>query len=265
MKLLSRNYGTFQVVFLRYLFATLLLIPCMLACGKHTFKTRHEVVHSIRAIMLTLGIALYCLALNKLPLTTVITVNFTIPTFTLVLSYVFLKEKINRAQLIATLGGFIGILVTAEPVNTAFASYAVILLVFAAILFAGLDVINKKFVVEEGVLTMLFYTAIVALILAATPAWMCWREVSPFDWALFGILGIGADLLLYCILKAFQRVGVSTVAPFRYIEFLLSAVVGFLFFGEIPTPGTLLGACIIIPSTLYVILAENKTLTYGSC
>jgi drug/metabolite transporter (DMT)-like permease len=265
MKLLGKSYEIPQIVFLRYFFATLSLIPCMLAHGRHTFQTRHGVMHPVRAVMLTLGIAMYCFSLNKLPMTTVVTVDFTIPIFTLVLAHIFLKERISKARLFATLMGFVGILVTSEPANTDFASYAVIFLVLAAILFAGLDVINKKFVVEEGILTMLFYTAIAALGLSAIPAWMCWERVLPLDWFLFIALGIGANLLLYCILKAFQRVGVSAVAPFRYVELLLSAAAGFLFFNEIPTSGTLLGACIIIPSTLYVILAEAKTFTQCSC
>jgi S-adenosylmethionine uptake transporter len=214
--------------------------------------------------MLVSAIALYCISLDKLPLSTVIAVNFTIPIFTLLLAYIFLKERIGKAELLATLACFVGICIVSEPTNLDFASYAIAILVFSSIIFAGLDVINKKFVVKEGILTMLFYTAIVTLALIAVPAWIYWGEVKRTDWIFFVLLGCGANLLLYCILKAFERVEVSAIAPFRYIEFILSAVVGFLFFDEIPPWGTTLGACIIIPSTLYIILAESRSLAQNS-
>jgi S-adenosylmethionine uptake transporter len=233
----------------------------MLAQGYHTFRTRHSIMHFTRAIMLTLAISMYCFSLNKLPLATVIIINFTIPIFTLLLAYIFLKETIGMPRLLATLVCFVGICVTSEPTNANFATYAILILIFSAVMFAGLDIINKKFVMREGILTMLFYTAVVTLALIAIPAWIRWEKVQIMDWIFFILLGCGANLLLYCILKAFERVAVSAIAPFRYIEFILSAAVGFLCFGEIPTWSTVGGACVIIPSTLYIILAESRNLT----
>lgn len=218
-------------------------------------------MHFIRAIMLTLAISLYCFSLNKLPLSTVIIINFTIPIFTLLLAYVFLKETMDIPRLLATLLCFAGICITSEPTNANFATYAILILILSAVMFAGLDVINKKFVAKEGILTMLFYTAVVTLALIAIPAWVYWEKVQITDWFFFALLGCGANLLLYCILKAFERVSVSAIAPFRYIEFILSAVIGFLCFDEIPTWSTVAGACVIIPSTLYIVLTESKNLT----
>jgi drug/metabolite transporter (DMT)-like permease len=257
-KLLAGHYAVAQIVFLRYFFATISLIPCMLAQGRHTFRTKHGTMHFARAIMLTLAISMYCFSLDKLPLATVIIINFTIPIFTLLLAYIFLKETIGMPRLLATLVCFVGICITSEPANANFSTYAILILVFSAVMFAGLDIINKKFAAREGILTMLFYTAVVTLALIATPAWIHWGKVQIVDWILFVLLGCGANLLLYCILKAFERVSVSAIAPFRYIEFILSAAVGFLCFGEIPTWGTVAGACVIIPSTLYIVLAESR-------
>ena len=72
------------------------------------------------------------------------------------------------------------------------------------------------------------------------------------------ILGAGANLLLFCLLKSFSLVDASALAPFRYTELMWSAAVGFLVFGEIPAATTLIGAAVIIPSTLYVVWAENR-------
>jgi len=72
------------------------------------------------------------------------------------------------------------------------------------------------------------------------------------------VLGAGANLLLYCLLKSFSLVDASALAPFRYTELMFSAAVGALIFSEIPAVTTLIGAAVIIPSTLYVVWAENR-------
>lgn len=255
MKSLGGRYQTMQIIFLRYLFAIVSLLPCMF--NRQAFYSQHLIMHFCRAIMLTLGIAMYCFSLAYLPFSTVITVNFTIPIFTLILAYIFLKEKINKSKIIATVAGFIGIWITTRSMST-FASWATIMLVASAVMFAALDVINKKFVVQEGILTMLFYTAIFTLMLTVLPAWNSWNAVLMKDWMAFIMLGFGANLLLFCILKAFAKVDVSSIAPFRYIEFILSVIVGFTFFNEIPTKETMIGVSIIVPSTLYIILSNVK-------
>ena len=77
-------------------------------------------------------------------------------------------------------------------------------------------------------------------------------------WVSWKLLGAGANVLLYCLLKSFSLVDASALAPFRYTELMWSAAVGFLVFGEIPAVSTLIGAAVIIPSTLYVVWAENQ-------
>ena len=64
--------------------------------------------------------------------------------------------------------------------------------------------------------------------------------------------------MLYCLLNSFSMVDASALAPIRYTELNLSATVGFLLFGEVPASSTLLGALIIVPSTLYVVWKENQ-------
>lgn len=266
MKLLGNNYQISQIMFLRYLFATISILPCMvLHDGRRSFFTKYPTIHIARAALLSIGITMYCFSLTKLPLSTVITINFTIPIFTLILAFIFLKENVTRPKIIATLVGFVGIMITAEPTRANFASYAIIILLASSVMFAVLDIMNKKFVIQEGILTMLFYTAIATTAFCAIPAWLSWKSLALFDLMLFVFLGIGANLLLYCILKAFERVDISSIAPFRYIEFLLSMIIGFVLFHEIPTLSTIIGACIIAPSTLYIVLAETKLNNQASC
>jgi drug/metabolite transporter (DMT)-like permease len=215
-------------------------------------------LHIIRAILLLLAMSLYCCSLSRLHIAVVASLNFVIPLFTLILASIFLKEKINKGNIIATVIGFAGVCIVFEPQNSAFATCFALVGLLSAALFAALDVINKRFVSNEGVFQMVFYTATITLVLSLPFALFRWATPPLRDVCLFALLGVGANFLLYCILKAFERVDVSTVAPLRYFELILTILTGFLVFGEIPRKSTVIGALIIISSVLYVVIAGTE-------
>ena len=257
MKYTGSTLGVAQVVFLRFAFATLTMLPVMLLSGLDSFKTDRVPLHVARSVLLACGIALYCQGLAIAPIAVVTTLNFTIPLFTLVMARVFLKETVDATRWIGTLAGFAGVMVVMRPGGAAFnPSWLVVLL--GACAFAALDVLNKVFVGKESFWAMIFYTALFTTVISAVPALGAWVVPTTTQLGLLAILGAGANVLLYCLLKSFSLVDASALAPFRYTELMWSAAVGFLVFGEIPAVSTLIGAAVIIPSTLYVVWAENQ-------
>ena len=105
-----------QVVFLRFAFATLTMLPVMLLSGLDSFKTdrvRHRPAR--RSVLLACGIALYCQGLAIAPIAVVTTLNFTIPLFTLVMARVFPKDPVDATRWIGTLAGFAGVMVVMRP------------------------------------------------------------------------------------------------------------------------------------------------------
>eukprot|EP00667_Euglena_gracilis_P008529 EG_transcript_8632 len=257
MKFVGGNLAVAQIVFLRFAFATLTMLPFMLASGPKAFQTDRLPLHVARSLLLAGGIGLYCTGLTIAPITVVTTLNFTIPLFTLVLSRVFLKEKVGPLRWFATLAGFLGVMVVLQPAQMAFNPQWLVVLL-GALMFASLDVLNKYFVGRESFWAMIFYTALFTAAISAYPAYQVWAPVTAAQLRLLAMLGAGANLLLYCLLKAFSLVDASALAPFRYTELLFSAAVGFLFFAEVPALTTLLGAAVIIPSTFFVVWQESR-------
>jgi S-adenosylmethionine uptake transporter len=256
MKFLGRSYSCFEIVCVRYAFATLSLVIVIARSGElGKLFLRIPKLHVVRAFFLLSSMSLYCYGLHRLHVAVVASLNFVIPLFTIVFAYVFLREKCRSGHVIATAIGFVGVCAIFEPHNVDIAKFPAAMLLLAAALFAGLDVINKKFVSGEGVLKMVFYTASITFLASIPLAMRGWIWPSPLDTLLFAALGVGANGLLYCILKAFERVPVSSIAPLRYFELLLSIAAGFAVFGEVPTGSTVSGAFIIISSVLYIALS----------
>lgn len=251
MKYLGANVHPYQIVFLRFLFATITLLPWFYI-KRSSFVTTRLKLHFMRGLLLFGGISFWCMGLNVVKIALATTINFTIPIFVAVLAVVFLKEKFNIFRLSATLLGFVGIVVAMNPTAADFNVISMSLLL-SALMFATLDVINKRFVTDESTISMLFYSNVFTSLLSAIPAFYVWVPVSYHDIFLFLLLGIVANLILYCLLKAFAIVDASAVAPYRYVELLFSSTLGYLFFNEILDSSILSGAVVIIIATLLII------------
>lgn len=247
-----------EIAFFRFFFSTLVLLPFMIRQGKGAFVTRYPKVHCIRAILLMLAMAPWCYGVVALPLTLATTLSLTTPFFVLPLAKIFLKEQVGWQRWGATLMGFMGILIALHPSGAGFNLMA-LALVMATIMFATLDIINKKLLTEdETLLTMLFYSALGTAVLGLIPALLTWQTPTLSELFFLLLLGSGASAILFCLLKAFAATDISALQPFRYVELVLSCIFGLVIFQEIPTWSTILGAIVIIPSTLYITIHETK-------
>jgi S-adenosylmethionine uptake transporter len=229
----------------------------MIYYGKESYASSNFLIHFLRGSLLFVGMILWCYSLNIAPITSVTVISFTIPIFTIILAVFFLKERIGYVRLLVAILGFIGAIIVINPFHVSF-NAASLLLLIAALLFSGLDIINKKFVPQETMLSMLFYSSLTIVILSIGPALYYWSPTNLHDLLLLFILGCFANLILFCILKAFALSEASALAPFRYVELLFSGISGWILFHEIPTLHTLIGAAIIIPSTLTLVYYENR-------
>lgn len=256
-KFIGEEIHSIEVSFFRFLFSALSLIPFVIYYGPSSLKTARPNVHFIRGFILFFGMTAWTFGLTKTYLTSATLISFTVPVFTLILASFFLSEKVIWQRWVATITSFIGIAFALGFTDEKFAPESLILVASAAS-FASLDIINKKYVEEESMISMLFYSAIVTAILSLIPAISVWQTPTLYQMLLFFILGISANLILYFILKSFEILDATAVAPYRYMELLFATIIGYFLFDESFTKGTLYSAVVIIPSTLFVIYSENK-------
>ncbi len=258
-KHLGSSLHAFQITFLRFFFGSLVLLPLLLRQWNYSgfHITPYWKVHFFRGGLLFVGMALWCYGLTIVQISTATTLVYSIPLFTLILSIPILKERVEKHRWIATGIGFIGVMIVLNPTSVSF-NPAALSLIFSAFLFALLDVFNKKYVTKESMLYMLFYTAFFTMALSFVPAVINWRPITTAQLGWLLAIGCGANLLLYCLLKSLHYMEASALAPFRYLDFIVSTVFGFMFFGEIPTSQTCLGLLIIVPSTCFLVLRENR-------
>ncbi|ABV75715.1 DMT family transporter [Rickettsia rickettsii] len=258
-KYLGTRLHSFEVAFFRFFFSSIVLLPFVVYYGKNTLKTSRPFVHILRGLLLFFGMTSWTYGLTIAPVTTATVVSFSIPLFTLILAVFFLNENIIWPRWVVTVVGFIGLVITLKPHAEDF-NPEILYFVLAAISFAMLDIINKKFVIKESMISMLFYSAIVTAIVSLPVALQYWLTPSSFELALLFVLGSSGSLILFFLLKAFSMVDATATAPYRYLELVISVIAAYFIFNEFPDTSTLHGAVIIIPTTLFIIYSEKKAM-----
>lgn len=257
MRMMGERLAPLQIVFFRFLFSMLTVLPFMLPMGASLFKTAVPGQHAVRALIGALAIVATCYSVNLMPLSENTTIMFAEPLFVLPLAAFILKENVDKARWIATGFGFIGLLIIVQPSSSTFQSAALIPMC-AAFFFALSNIISKRMVAKEHVLTLLFYFGVGTTLLAAFTlpfVWVMptWREIF-----FLALLGGGANMIQVCMLRAFAATDASSLMPFRYTELLFSAAIGFLLFSEIPKVWILGGGAFIVASNFYITWREMK-------
>lgn len=257
-KLVGTRLDGMQIGFFRYLFSLITILPFMIPHGLEAFKTKNPKLHFWRGVWGVVAISLFIFSLIKLPLPEVTTLSFTQPLWFMPLAFLFLKEKIHSDRWIAAIVGFIGIVIIVRPTSETFNIYA-LLPIAAAFCFGCLDILAKKMVThKESTMTMLFYFALATTLAGLAPAIPVWQTPTWNELFFLFLLGAGANLIQVCLFRAFAATDASSLAPFRYVDLVFSVLFSVLLFNELPTLHTMIGAAVIIASTLYLSYREAK-------
>ena len=247
-----------QVTFLRTFFG-LVGLSGYLHYAQPKLKTNYLKVHILRGAIFSVASALWTYSLGYENITMATLISFTIPIFVLVISAVWLQERVSLRLVLATLLGFAGIVVTLSPQYSAgglhWNSYAACF-VGAAILFACLDVMHKHYIHQDSMFSNMLYTTLATLGFTAPFAYAYWQWLSPTQWGLFFLLGLGGDLIVYCFLKAYKMTTLVSLAPLRYVELFFSMLSSIYCFQEWP-PYALWGGLLIVPAVLAIIYEQQ--------
>lgn len=257
MRFLGERLHVVEISFFRFLFTMLTVLPIMLYKGKTIFYTKQPMMHFWRAIIGAAALGLCCFSVNIMPLSENTTIMFAEPLFFLPLAFIILKEKVDASRWIATMVGFIGLLVILQPGADTFRIVALVPMT-AALLFAILNILAKKMIQNENSLSLLFYFGLGTTLIAAVPLPFFWQMPTLNELFWLCLLGIGGNMIQVCLFRAFAATDASALAPFRYFEFIVSALFGFIFFAQVPTVIVLCGAMLIIASTFYITVIEKR-------
>ncbi|MDR1335110.1 MAG: DMT family transporter [Holosporaceae bacterium] len=260
-KLLGQRLDALQIIFFRFFFSLITLLPIVLKMEAKVFETANLTFNFARGVLGVISFYLYTYAIMKISLVEVVTIMWIIPLFTMILAIFFLHERVTAERWTATMLGFCGLaFLIYHDSGSMPLSFKWIYLVpcAAAFLFAIQDIMIKKMIVtNENSCTILLYFAMITSALAFFPAMAVWQTPNMRELLLLSLLGLFANLMQYLLMKAFDAAKLSVLAPYRYLEFFISALIGYLLFNELPGTNVLVSAMMLIPATLYLTLVRR--------
>jgi drug/metabolite transporter (DMT)-like permease len=209
-------------------------------------RTDHLPSHVVRNVFHFTGQSLWFWAITMIPLAQVFALEFTSPIWVILLSPIFLGERLTRRKLVAAALGFAGVLIVARP-DFGRIEPGVLAAAAAAFFFASTTLMTKVLTRGEPILSILFWLTLMQAVFGTVAMTLFGPVTLPtlatLPWlVLIGIAGITAH---FSLTTALSLAPASTVVPVDFARLPIIAVVGALFYDEAVEATLFLGAALI--------------------
>lgn len=247
-----------QVLFSRFFFG---LIPILMLVPRGEFKTFYKTsrpkLHAFRAITGTLAIIALFIALREIPLADVVSLTFGGPIFVTLGSIFFLSEKVGIRRWLAVLIGFFGMLLIVKPAYEELNIYYIFPIIFC-IFFACVALSIRSLSSTEPNYRIALYFSLLSMIVGLLTLPFGWVMPNKFELLLLiftGLIGSVANILLTVSLRYAEA---SLVTPTKYLNLVFAILLGYFIWSEIPKLLTLVGAGLIIISSVIIFMRESE-------
>jgi drug/metabolite transporter (DMT)-like permease len=255
-KFLVGTYSVGQLLALRACAALLVLSPAIWRHRAQFLKLERPWLQLVRVILSTLEVAAFFLATVYLPLADVITYYLAGPIFVTALSALVLREQVGWRRWSAILIGFCGVLIALRPSAQTFSLPALIAL-GGSLSFAVLMLITRSLRATPDIV-MASSQFVGTFLLGAVMSPFGWVTPTPGSLVLFAAAGLISVTALFCVNRSLKLAPASVVVPYQYSMIVWAVIFGFVVFGDVPHPATIVGAAIIIGAGLYIYLRERS-------
>ena len=247
-----------QVLFSRFFFG---LIPILMLVPRGEFKTFYKTsrpkLHAFRAITGTLAIIALFIALREIPLADVVSLTFGGPIFVTLGSIFFLSEKVGIRRWLAVLIGFFGMLLIVKPAYEELNIFYIFPIIFC-IFFACVALSIRSLSSTEPNYRIALYFSLLSMIVGLLTLPFGWVMPTKFELFLLiftGLVGSVANILLTISLRYAEA---SLVTPTKYLNLVFAILLGYFIWSEIPKLLTLVGAGLIIISSVIIFMRESE-------
>ena len=250
------EYPVGQVLFFRGFCG---LIPILFIIPKERYvdfyKTSRPLLHFKRCIAGIIALISIIIALRNLSLATVVSVTFAAPIFTTIFSIFLLNEKVGFYRWLAVMVGFIGIIVISEPGFSSLNFYFIFPIIFCLGL-SYVAITIRRLSTTEPVWLIGFFFSISIMILSFFTFYQNWLLPNLVDLFLLSMIGILGGLANLWLTQSYKLSEVSLVTPLKYLALVFAIIFGYLIWDEIPTTKTLIGAILVIASSIIIFRRE---------
>ena len=259
IKIIGSTLPLGEIMTLRGVFSVVLIAA---VCGYHGVLQNAAKIFTpsvlLRSCLDVGSTFLFLICLLHMPIANLTAIVQTVPLAVVFLSIAFLKERVGWRRGLAIILGFIGVVLIVRPSPQHITPYEMLALAMVIVL-AFRDLMTKR--IPSHVPTLLVALANSVFVLIGGGALGIYQGfVRPDPWQV-GLLAMSATLLSggYLLIVIAMRLGdLSATAPFRYVNILITIVIGITKFGEYPDGLAYGGMVLIIVAGIYAAHREAK-------
>jgi len=204
-----------------------------------------------RGVVGTLALTCLYAAISQLPLAAATVLQYLYPTFTALLAWLVLGERVGWSVLVAVVVGWGGVLLVAHPGATlALPLPAVLLAIGGALLTAVAYVSVRQLRNSEHPLVIVFYFPLVAVPMSLPLVAL--NPVLPTAGELLWLLGVGLFTQggQVTLTRSLMALPAARATAISYVQVLFAGLWGWLLFAEPIVGRTVAGAALVLLATL---------------
>ncbi len=252
IKLTGQRIPVVQIIFIRQLVMTLIMVPRFYQDFPQSLHTRRPGLQLLRISVALIAMLAGFTAVINMPLADATAIGFAKSFFVTIFAILILRESVGPRRWMATILGFCGVLVMLQPGGDSFSIYGVYAAI-AAVAAGLVMVIIRLLSRTEAPATILVYQAVGVGVVLAIPAYIYWQPPTTTEWILMILTGIAGYWSQMANIYAYKFGEASLLAPVEYTRLIYATIIGVIVFGNFPAPATIAGAIIVVIASAYTI------------
>ena len=257
VKFLVGDFLPIQIVFIRALGSTVILLPIILSRGDGKVFKENILINMLRVGFSSAAITINFFTISQLQLAQVSTIGYLRPAVMSLIAFFFLKEKQSTVRWLMISLGFIAIWYAFKP-EAPELKLVVLLAIFGMFCGSSATIIQKHLSSKMDNLPLMAWYSMGVCIISAPFALYFWSQPNLTQWTLMIIIGFLATTAQFFYIKAFRNAEASFLAPMGYFHIIPVTVIGFLIFSEIPNKNTIIGASFILFALIFLTVLEKR-------
>ncbi len=257
------NLPITEIVFFRVIFAASAVFVVLVA-QKRLFQLKlkgHRGLMMLRCGGLTINWLMFFCALKFTTIANAVLLTYTAPIFIVLLSPIFLKEKIELKTVFSLILSMIGITLIIFPglkiaAGTHF--FGMICALGSAITYALIVIANKYLLNEYTPASLVFYESFISFFILVPFMFVNFSGPTNGELLILIIMGVvNTALAAFLYTSGLKQVKAQHAGVLAYLDPLTATVLAILFLSEIPTAYTIIGGVFILMGGLTIIIQKR--------
>ncbi|NKG35792.1 DMT family transporter [Acinetobacter junii] len=241
----SQTVDNYTIVFFRNFVGLILFLPLIMKQGASFVKTEKLWMHTWRSLVGLAAMYGFFYAIAHLKLSNAMVFTYSSPIFIPLIAWLFLKERITKAMLMAAALGFLGVFCVAKP-DQGLWNWVSAIGIASSLLASMAFVTVRALTKTEPPERIVFYFCLIGSVLSAIPMFWVWRPYALKELFFLIAAGILANVSQIFMSHAYRLAPAGQIAPVNYMAIIFAGIWGFFLWQETPDFYSLFGFGLIL-------------------